>query len=171
MILCNQNKWVSVTPQGIVAMCSHSWVWRFNRKIGGEVSRRFGGRRNKGVKRVSASLKWKNEKMKTSIEPCIQFLLFCLPLLCLWWVSIASLSSTGVIGWTWWKRDLRRITLRISDFNRLESSDKKKRKEVAHSYATTCLVAGEGLEPSTSGLWIRRSNQLSYPAITTGFFR
>jgi hypothetical protein len=30
-----------------------------------------------------------------------------------------------VIGWTWWRRDLRRITLRISDFNRLESSDKK----------------------------------------------
>ena len=28
-------------------------------------------------------------------------------------------------------------------------------------------VAGVGPEPTTSGLWIRRSNQLSYPAITT----
>ena len=48
------------------------------------------------------------------------------------WKNIfkASLSSTGVIGWTWWKRDLRRITLRISDFNRLESSDKKNKKRL-----------------------------------------
>ena len=28
------------------------------------------------------------------------------------------------------------------------------------------FVAGVGPEPTTSGLWIRRSNQLSYPAIT-----
>ena len=27
------------------------------------------------------------------------------------------------------------------------------------------IVAGVGPEPTTSGLWIRRSNQLSYPAI------
>ena len=29
------------------------------------------------------------------------------------------------------------------------------------------LVAGVGHDPTTSGLWIRRSNQLSYPAINT----
>ena len=38
------------------------------------------------------------------------------------------------------------------------------------------LVAGSGIEPLTSGLWVPRSNQLSYPAIkftliyTTYFF-
>lgn len=31
MILYNQNKWVGVVPQGIEEMCSHDWVWRFNR--------------------------------------------------------------------------------------------------------------------------------------------
>ena len=32
------------------------------------------------------------------------------------------------------------------------------------------IVAGVGPEPTTSGLWIRRSNQLSYPAITDHLF-
>ena len=27
------------------------------------------------------------------------------------------------------------------------------------------MVAGSGIEPLTSGLWVPRSNQLSYPAI------
>ena len=27
------------------------------------------------------------------------------------------------------------------------------------------MVAGSGIEPLTSGLWVLRSNQLSYPAI------
>ena len=32
------------------------------------------------------------------------------------------------------------------------------------------IVAGVGPEPTTSGLWIRRSNQLSYPAIHALYF-
>ena len=31
------------------------------------------------------------------------------------------------------------------------------------------FVAGRGYDPRTSGLWIRRSNQLSYPAIDITF--
>jgi len=37
MILCNQNKWVGVAPQGTVVICSHGSIWRFNRKRGGDV--------------------------------------------------------------------------------------------------------------------------------------
>ena len=37
MIRCNQNKWVCLIPQGIVEICSHSRVWRFCRKSGGEI--------------------------------------------------------------------------------------------------------------------------------------
>ena len=33
----------------------------------------------------------------------------------------------------------------------------------------TLFVAGRGYDPRTSGLWIRRSNQLSYPAIHITF--
>ena len=31
------------------------------------------------------------------------------------------------------------------------------------------FVAGRGYDPRTSGLWIRRSNQLSYPAVHVTF--
>ena len=31
------------------------------------------------------------------------------------------------------------------------------------------FVAGRGYDPRTSGLWIRRSNQLSYPAVHITF--
>ena len=33
----------------------------------------------------------------------------------------------------------------------------------------SCFVAGVGHDPTTSGLWIRRSSQLSYPAIIDFF--
>ena len=44
----------------------------------------------------------------------------------------------------------------------------RKTKKKALAISRKCLifgVAGGGHDPSTSGLWIRRSNQLSYPAI------
>ena len=32
------------------------------------------------------------------------------------------------------------------------------------------MVAGSGIEPLTSGLWVPRSNQLSYPALTIWYW-
>ena len=39
------------------------------------------------------------------------------------------------------------------------------KKEEDHFWTSSFLVAGTRIELVTSGLWIRRSNQLSYPAI------
>ena len=41
----------------------------------------------------------------------------------------------------------------------------RKRKEGARCLTSLFQVAGSRIELETSGLWIRRSNQLSYPAI------
>ena len=45
----------------------------------------------------------------------------------------------------------------------------KNKKELRICNSLILNVAGVGPEPTTSGLWIRRSNQLSYPAIHGAF--
>ena len=88
-------------------------------------------------------------------------------------ISKDGIDIDPLIEGYWNNKNCHKIELYCTEFHKLTFSSRispefhhrQKKNELHLCNSLIFSVAGAGIEPATSWLWIMRSNQLSYPAI------